>query len=65
MRGQLLAVVKLLYKQSEVWVHVNGMKKCQCWIITRLCSFSSPVHYTHLQDKQDRDSSSNSSITFG
>ena len=25
-RGQLLAAIKLLYKQSEVYVCVNGMK---------------------------------------
>ena len=25
-RGQLLAAIKPLYKQSEVCVHVNGMK---------------------------------------
>ena len=39
-RGQLLAAFKSLYKQSEICVHVKGMKtkpfKCQCWTMTGL-----------------------------
>ena len=46
MRGQLLAAIKLLYKQSEVCVCVNGMKTKPFSV----CVLSS-VHYIHKQDR--------------
>ena len=66
-RGQLLAVIKSLYKQSEVCVHVNEMK-------TKLFSVSiglqqgcvlSPLLFITYVDKIDRYSSSSSGIKFG
>ena len=67
MRGQLLAAIKLLYKQSEVCICVNDMK-------TKLFSVTvglqqgyvlSPLLFIIFVDKIDKDTSSSSGITFG
>ena len=67
MRGQLLAAIKSLYKQSEVCVHVNGIK-------TKPFNFSvglrqgcvlSPLLFIKCMDKINKDSFSSSGVTFG
>ena len=66
MRGQLLAAIKSLDKQSKVCVHVNGMK-------TKLYSVSVGLQqgcvlsllFIMYMDKIDIDSSSSSGVTFG
>ena len=67
MRGQLLAGIKLLYKQSEVCLHVNGMKTKPLNVSIGLqqgCVLS-PLLFIMYMDKIDRDSSSSNGITFG
>ena len=69
-RGQLLAAIKLLYKQSEVCAQVNGMKTkpfnvsvglWQGYVLSLLF-----IIYTYIyMDKIDRNCSSSSGITFG
>ena len=66
-RGQLLAAIKSLYKQSEVCVHVNGIKTKLFNVSVRLgqgCVLS-PLLFIIYMDKIDKDSSSSSGITFG
>ena len=64
-RGQLLAAIKLLYKQSEVCVHVNGIKKpFSVSVGLRQGCVLSPLLFIIYMDKIDRDSSSSSSITI-
>ena len=66
-RGQLLAAIKSLYKQSEVCVCVNGMKTKPFNVSVGLqqdCVLS-PFLFIIYMDKIDRDSSSNSGIIFG
>ena len=65
-RGHLLAAMKLLYKQSEVFFRVNSMKKLfsvsiglrQGYVLFHLL-------FIIYMDKIDRDSSSSSGATFG
>ena len=61
-RGQLLAAIKPLYKQSEVCVHVNGMKTKPFNVIVGLFS---PLLFIIYMDKIDEDSASSSVVTFG
>ena len=63
---QLLAAIKLLYKQSEVCVRVNGMKTKPFSVSVGLgqgCVLS-PLLFITYMDKIDRDSSSSSGFTF-
>ena len=67
MRGQLLAAIKSLYKQSEVRVRVNGIKTKPFSVSVELrqgCVFS-PLLFNIYMDKIDKDSSSSSGVTFG
>ena len=67
MRGQLLAAIKSLYKQSEVCVSINGMKTKLFNVSVRLqkgCVFS-PLLFIIYLIKIDKDSSSSSGVTFG
>ena len=67
MRGQQLAAIKLLYKQSEVCIRVNGMKTKPFNVSVELrqgCTLS-PLLFIIYIDKIERDSSSSSGITFG
>ena len=66
-RGQLLATIKSLYKQSKVCVCVNGMKTKPFKVSVGLqqgCVLSSLLFIISM-DKIDKDSSSSSGITFG
>ena len=65
-KGQLLAAIKSLYKQSEVCVLANGMKTKPFSVIVGLrqgCTLS-PLLFIINTDKIDRDSSSASGVTF-
>ena len=65
LRGQLLATIKPLYKQSEVCVHVNGIKTKPFSVSVGLrqgCVLS-PLLFKYMY-KINRNSSSSSSITF-
>ena len=65
-RGQLLAAIKSLYKQSEVCACVNGIKaksfSANVGLRQGYVLFLLLIVYT---DKTDKDSSSCSGITFG
>ena len=66
-RGQLLAAIKSLYKQSEVCVHINGMKTKVFNVSVGLqqgCVLS-PLLFIIYMGKIDKASSSSSGITFG
>ena len=66
-RGQLLAAIKSLYKQSEVCARVNGIKTKPFSVSVELrqgCVLSGLLFIIYI-DKIDRDSFSNSGITFG
>ena len=67
MRGQLLAAIKSLYKQSEVCVQANGMKTEPFNVSVGLLQgcILSPLLFVIYMDKIDKDSSSSSGITFG
>ena len=65
MRGQLLAAIKSLYKQSEVYVFVNGMKTKPFSVSVGLQQGCVLFLFIIYMDKIDRDSSSNSCVTFG
>ena len=67
MRGQLLAAVKSLYKQSEVCVYVNDLKTKPFSVSVGLrqgCVLSPLLFIIHM-DEIEGGSSSSSSITFG
>ena len=66
-RGQLLAAMKLLYKESEVFFRVNGMKKKLFSVSIGLRQGYVLFHLLFIiyMDKIDRDSSSSSGATFG
>ena len=68
MRGQLLAVIKLLYKQTEVCVHVISMKTKPFSVSVGLqqgCIFSPLLFITYMNmNKIDKGSSSSSGITL-
>ena len=67
MRGQLLAAIKSLHKQSKVCVCVNGMKTKPFNVNVGLqqgCVLS-PLLFIVYMDKIDKDSSCISGITFG
>ena len=66
-RGQLLAAMKLLYKESEAFFRVNGMKKklFSVSIILRQGYVLFHLLFIICMDKIDRDSSSSSGATFG
>ena len=66
-RGQLLAAIKLSYKQLEACVRVNGMTKKPFGVSVGLrqgCVFS-PLLFIVYMGKIDRDSSSSGSVKFG
>ena len=66
-RGQLLTAIKLLYKQSEVCVRVNGMETIFFSVSVGLqqgCVLS-PLLFILYMEKIDRDSSSSCGVTFG
>ena len=66
-RGQLLAAIKSLYKQSEVYVHVNAIKTKSFSVSVGLqqsCVLS-PIQFIIYIDKKERDSSSSDGVTFG
>ena len=66
-RGQLLAAIKSLYKQSEVCVRVNGMKTKPFNGSVELqqgCTLS-PLLFIIYMNKIDKDSFSSSGATFG
>ena len=67
MKGQLLAAIKSLYKQSEVCVRVNGMKTkpFSVNIGLRQGCVLSPLLFIIYMDTIDGDNSSNSCVTFG
>ena len=76
-RGQLLAAIKSLYKQSEVCVCVNGMKtkpfnvsaglRQGCVLSPLLLIIQKYVYMdtSVYMDKIDRDSFSSNAVTFG
>ena len=66
-RGQLFAPIKLLYKQSEVCVPVNGMKTKPFNVSVGLRQGGVLSHLLFIiyMDKIDRDSTSSSDVTFG
>ena len=66
-KSQLLATIKLLYKQSEVCVCVNGMKikPFNVSIGLRQGCVLSPLLYIIYIDKIEKNSSSSSGITLG
>ena len=66
-RGQLLAAIKLLYKQSKVYVRVNGMKtkSFSVRVSVGLGCVLSPLLFIKYMDKIDRDSSSSGGVIFG
>ena len=66
-RGQLLATIKLLYKQSEVCVRVNGMKRkpFRVSVGLRYGCVLSPLRFITYMDNIDRDSSSSNGVAFG
>ena len=64
-RGQLLAAIKLFYKQSEVCVCVNGMKPKPFNVSVGLrqgCVLF--LLFIIYMDKIDKDSASSSGVTF-
>ena len=65
-RDQQLAAIKSLYKQSEVCVCVNGMKKLFSVSVELQQGYIlSPLLVIIYMDKIDKGSSSGSGITFG
>ena len=66
-RGQLLAAIKSLYKQSKVCVRVNRMKTkpFSVRVGPRQGCVLSPLPFITYMDKIDRDSFSSSGDTFG
>ena len=66
-RGQLLAAIKSLYKQSEGFVRVKGMKTKPFSVSVGLrqkCALP-PLLFIKYMDKIDRNGSSSSGVTFG
>ena len=67
MRGQLIADIKLLHKQSKVCVHVNRMKTKPFSVSVGLqqgCVLS-PLLFIIYMNKIDKDSYHSSGVTFG
>ena len=65
-RGQLVAAMKSLYKQSEVCVHVNGMKtKPFSASVGLQQGYVLSLLFIIYMDKIDRENFSSSGITFG
>ena len=65
-RGQLLAVIVCLYKQSEVCICINDMKTKSFNVSVRLrqgCVLS-PLLFIIYQDMIDKDSFSSIDVTF-
>ena len=65
-RGQLVAAIKSLYKQSQVCVCVNGMKikPFNVCVELRQGYVLSPLLFIIYMNKIDKDSSSSSAVTF-
>ena len=64
-RSQLLAAIKLLYKQSEVCVCVNGIKTKPFNVSVGLQQSCVLSPLLFIMDHINKDSSSNSGVTFG
>ena len=62
-RGQLFDAIKLLYKQSEICVCVNGMKTNVSVELREGCVLS-PLLFITYMDKIDGDSFYSSAVTF-